>query len=156
MRIRVKVPPGIRAHREVLRATLERAVQRATSYATNQAINNAPRKTGTLKRSIHSVINPLVASFTGSIVQDTGVAKYGPFVEYGTGIYGPRGELIRPKTAKMLSWIGPDKKRIFARSVKGMTPRRYMKKAFDDSVPVVKAMVHEEVQKAVQALKEGT
>lgn len=53
---------------------------------------------------------------------------YARWVHDGTGIYGPRGTRIVPKTAKVLRWT--TKSGVFyARSVKGMQPNKFLKDA---------------------------
>lgn len=51
------------------------------------------------------------------------------FHELGTGIYGPTGLPIRPVKSQYLSWVGADGKRIFARSVKGVADRHWLRNA---------------------------
>lgn len=145
--VRVKLPSGITS--KLVTAGLERGVQRATAMLTNAAINNAPRRTGTLKRSIHMEVNPIAGKFTGKVVQDAGVAHYGVYQEMGTGIYGPTGQPITPKNGNFLVFnIG--KKKVFARSVKGVKPKRYMRDAFQNNKEEVRAIIQEEVNKAIK------
>lgn len=53
---------------------------------------------------------------------------YLPFLERGTGLYGPGHTLIKPKTASILTWI-EGSRRIFAKSTKGMKPQPFIKNA---------------------------
>lgn len=152
-RVRIKLPA--KYDPALLANGLERGVQRATAMLTNAAIANAPRKTGTLKRSIHAEVNPIGGRLTGRVIQDTGVARYGPFVEFGTGIYGPTGEPITPKKAPFLQWKSPDGRFIRKKSVNGMKPRRYMRDAFDQNKNQVPEIVKEEIQKALDQMKTG-
>jgi hypothetical protein len=56
--------------------------------------------------------------------------KYAMLVHDGTGIYGPRGMRIRPKTKKYLRFIPKGGNRfVFARSVKGMRPNPFLRDA---------------------------
>ena len=48
-------------------------------------------------------------------------------MEQGTGIYGPSGQPIRPKTKKFLAFRGKGGKMVFTKSVKGVRGRFYMK-----------------------------
>jgi hypothetical protein len=48
--------------------------------------------------------------------------RYAVFTR-GTGIYGPTGQPIRPKRAKVLSWKGAGGQRFAFRSVRGAPPR---------------------------------
>ena len=61
--------------------------------------------------------------------------EYAGFQEYGTGIYGPKKKRIEPKNGKLLTWIDPDTgKRVFARSVRGVPPKRFMHRAIEFAV----------------------
>lgn len=61
--------------------------------------------------------------------------EYAGFQEYGTGRYGPKKKDITPKHGKLLSWIDPDtKERRFARSVKGVPPKRFMHRAIEFAI----------------------
>lgn len=59
------------------------------------------RRTGTLGRSI--AVGNVEGGSTLRVQVGTNV-HYAPYVEYGTGIYGPKGQPIRPKVAKVLAW----------------------------------------------------
>lgn len=50
---------------------------------------------------------------------------YAPYVEYGTGLFGPAGQRIYPRHSKALHWFDRDGEH-FAKSVKGMKPRPFM------------------------------
>jgi len=70
---------------------------------------------------------------------------YAQYLEYGTGLYGPYKQLIKPKTAKVLSWEGTDGKRHYATYTKGMTP-----------APFIRPVMHTEFMKiVVNALNEA-
>lgn len=63
-----------------------------------------PRRvdTGRLRQSISW---QLIPSLTGSIAVKIGTnVPYARYVHDGTGLYGPRKMLIKPKTAKVLVW----------------------------------------------------
>ena len=59
--------------------------------------------------------------------------KYLPWVNDGTGIYGPRGKPITPKTAKFLHfhWKGRE---WFLKSVKGQKPQKFVEKSMSEIV----------------------
>lgn len=61
--------------------------------------------------------------------------EYAAFIEFGTGIYGPRGQPIRPVRAQYLSWIPRGGKRVFAREVRGVRPRPFLLPALDSVFP---------------------
>lgn len=56
-------------------------------------------------------------------------AHYTSYVNDGTGIYGPLGKPIRPKTAKALKFTTKSGKTVFAKSVRGIKPRRFVEKS---------------------------
>lgn len=69
---------------------------------------------------------------------------YAKWLNFGTGLFGPFRRRIRPKRAKVLSWVSPGGKRIFAHSVKGIFPRgfiedtrRHMEREFSSIVAAV-------------------
>jgi HK97 gp10 family phage protein len=89
----------------------------------------APVKTGDLQNSI-------MVEATGLEATITAASDHAAFVEFGTGI---RGEFpgtpttIVAKPGKVLSWIGRDGKRHFAKKVvnPGMAPRPFMRPAVE-------------------------
>ena len=60
------------------------------------------RRTGTLGRSI-AVGRPYVKGRRAYVEVGTNV-PYAPYVEFGTGLYGPRKRVIRPVRARVLAW----------------------------------------------------
>lgn len=64
-------------------------------------------------------------------------AKHLPFLEKGTGLYGPGKTLITPKTATMLSWMEGNR-RIFAHSTKGMPAQPFLKDAIAEGMRTAK------------------
>jgi len=70
--------------------------------------------------------------------------SYSLFLEYGTGIYGPKKQVIKPKNAKVLHWKSNGKD-YFATYVKGMTP-----------APFIRPVMHQQFTKIViDALNEA-
>lgn len=64
--------------------------------------------------------------------------KYALAVHEGTGIYGPKGKPITPKRSKVLVFTSKKtNKLVFARSIKGMKGRPYLRRAL---IEVVGAM----------------
>jgi len=86
----------------------------------------APHKdTGALRSSIS------VALDTEAIAATVGTnLKYGRWLEFGL----PGGKTIRPKNGKVLSWVGPDGVRRFARSIKQgrLAPRPFMRPSYEE------------------------
>lgn len=56
-------------------------------------------------------------------------AIYTKWVNDGTGIYGPRGQLIRPKTARLLGPFKYKGRMIAVPWVRGMKPRKFVEKS---------------------------
>jgi len=113
----------------------------------HRAKQNAPVDMGRLRASItHRVIetgNNVIAR-TGSNV------KYAAYQEFGTGIYGPRRRLIRPVKAKVLSWKSKSGKRVFARFVRGVRPKRYFAKALVAEKPIAAMRLDQEVKREME------
>ena len=56
--------------------------------------------------------------------------RYAVFVHGGTGIYGPNRRPIRPRSARMLSWVNRKTgRRIYAFQVAGMKPNYFLRGA---------------------------
>jgi len=95
-----------------------------------QNLERAPRRvdTGLLRSSI----NTQLVSQGGKISVRVGTnVFYAVYVHDGTGIYGPKGTYIYPKTKKFLSWKPKSGGRIFAKRVRGMRPNRFLADAID-------------------------
>lgn len=81
---------------------------KVTSYALRiekEAKKAAPVRANVLRGSIHTVIEERSNSITAKVGTNV---HYGPYLEYGTGKYGPKGQPyeIKPKTKKALAWKG--------------------------------------------------
>lgn len=124
----------------LMRAAITNSVNRIQAEA--RAL--APHRTGTLQRSILTQINYP----TGQVSVD---AKYGQFIEQGTGIYGPSGSPIVPKTAKVLAWKGAAGM-VFARSVKGMRAKPFFKPGVERSATYISDQFTNVLDKLTQAL----
>jgi len=91
-----------------------------------------PVRTGRLQGSLAYEISELGG---GKISGKVGTnVKYGKWVEFGTGLYGPHKTVIVPTQAKVLSWRVKGK-RVFAKYVKGMRARPFMMPAFEKILP---------------------
>jgi HK97 gp10 family phage protein len=60
-------------------------------------------------------------------------AIYTKYVNDGTGIYGPRGQLIRPKTARLLGPFVYKGKKIAVPWIRGMKPRKFVEKSIRET-----------------------
>lgn len=87
--------------------------------------DRSPRRINT--GALRSSINTQLGSANGMPIVRVGTnLYYAIFVHEGTGVYGPTGRPIKPRTAKMLSWKAKSGKRVFARQVLGMKPNRFL------------------------------
>lgn len=89
----------------------------------------APAKTSTLRRSI-SATRPEKNGNEWSVMVGSGV-EYAPYQELGTGIYGVFNRPITPKRAKVLRFTTRAGKVVFAKSVKGVQKKEFMKKGIE-------------------------
>jgi hypothetical protein len=55
---------------------------------------------------------------------------YGLYVHDGTGLYGPKGHMIKPKNGKFLRWKSKHGW-VYAKAVRGMKPNPFLKDAVD-------------------------
>lgn len=111
--------------------TMQALVRDAANQVQTFAKAYAPVKTGALRDSI-------VVDFTdnGTTAIITAASDHAMFMEYGTGT---RGEfpgapiVITAKPGKVLSWMGKDGKRHFAKRVvnPGAAPRPFMRPALE-------------------------
>ena len=101
---------------EDLQTEIKRQIQTDTGYATGELVSSIQ-------------IQPAGTGY--EVYSDK---EYAPYLEYGTGLFatfGPKTRII-PTKAKALSWIDPRTgKRVFAKSVKGITPRFFFTKSLD-------------------------
>lgn len=87
--------------------------------------------TGNLRSSVRTSLT----TFGGSpaVRIGTGV-RYARYVHDGTGLFGPRRRLIRPRRAKALTFVPRGGRRVFVRYVRGMRPNAFLK----DALPAAK------------------
>lgn len=101
------------------------AIVNSTLRVQKNIRERAPHRTGTLQRGV-------LAETRGQSGVVSVTEKYGEYIEEGTGIYGPTGAPITPKTGKALKlMIGGVA--IFRRSVKGMKARPFFRPGFEAS-----------------------
>jgi len=90
-----------------------------------RARKRAPVKTSNLANTGTSDVN---ADGTIGTVKFT--APYAEYVHRGTGLYGPRKQMIRPKQKKALYWPGAAHP---VRAVRGMPAQPFLLRAAEDS-----------------------
>lgn len=76
-------------------------------------------------------------------------AFYAPYVEFGTGIYGPQGQPITPKSAKALYWPGAAHP---VRSVKGQHANPFMERIVSAAQPEIATLFGTALDKITQAI----
>ena len=109
-----------------------------------RAKQKAPVLTGTLRRSIH--VDSVTKLGVGRWQSITGPSViYAKMRELGTS-YLPDG-VLKPVNASILSWVGPDGMRVFARSVK-QVGHPYMRPAFDESIDAIHEIYRLSFEKA--------
>lgn len=132
LNITLKIP-DIKSISEGLNSVINKTGQAATVLVANTAIDKAPRRFGTLKRSIYPQVSSTVGKFTGKIIQDSTVAPYGRYVNDGTGIYGPNRSPIVPVKKPFLAWKDYGGNWHRAKSVKGQRAQPYMEPALEEN-----------------------
>lgn len=111
----------------VVREELLAAGRRSAFVVEASAKGFAPRDEGGLVGSIGPA--EVVSVPGGFVAEVAATAEYARYQEEGTGVFGPRRAPIAPRTARVLSWVGRDGVRVFARSVKGTPGTFYMRRA---------------------------
>ena len=83
--------------------------------------------TGRLRSSVITVV--VMRNGEPAVLVGTNVF-YARYVHYGTGIYGPRHRMIRPRTARFLRFTPKGKTGVvYARAVRGVVPNRFLRDA---------------------------
>jgi hypothetical protein len=112
----------------------------------------APVDQGILRGSL--LISPTIwngSTATGSV--GTNLA-YSIYQEQGTGIYGPHGTPIRPKTKKVMAW-NKNGTWHFAREVKGVRPKWYMRTSAEQNQSVINGYFNTAMDEVARALAGG-
>lgn len=100
---------------------------RRADRVVNRAKQLSPVHTGRLRSSI---TREVVVTASGPVARAGTNVEYARWVHEGTGIYGPRGQPIRPVRAKVLVFTPKGANRpVFARQVRGARPRRFLTEA---------------------------
>lgn len=120
------------------------ALSNAAGKIQSTAREKAPHRTGNLQRSILKEISYPEATVSVN-------EKYGLWVEQGTGLYGPRGQRITPRSAKVLAW-STDGGMAFARWTRGMRARPYFKPAIEATREYVRSQFSQVTDRLVREL----
>lgn len=120
------------------------ALRNSASRTQSEQRKRAPHRTGTLQRSILVDIDYPSAEIS---VQE----KYGIWIEEGTGIYGPTGQPIRPRSKKALAFkIGGVP--VVVKSVKGKRAKPFFKPGYEAAKPYIDSQFDTVGDKLEQAL----
>ncbi len=98
-------------------------LEMGTFIAEGEAKQQTPINDGVLRGSITSKVTKEGNEMVGIVGTNL---DYAPYQEYGTGIYGPKGVPITPKQSSVLRFKTRDGQIVFARSVAGTKPRKFM------------------------------
>jgi hypothetical protein len=109
----------------------------------------APIEHGFLRGSINTK-GPVVTGTNVEASVGTNL-DYARYQEEGTGIYGPKKTPITPKKGKLLVWTSGGKF-FFARSVKGVRPKRYFRRARDEAKVIMTENMRGAMESIVSAL----
>ena len=85
----------------LVKDTGRQVAQRAGREYHREVVRRIPRRTGMAARSITMQTKYIGRSWIVSVGSNL---FYVPYLEYGTGLYGPRNEWIRPKAGKALKF----------------------------------------------------
>jgi hypothetical protein len=147
---------------------LERAFRRApdltkskVTTAMNQSLvrlqatakSLAPVDTSRLRSSI--LIEPVVWSGSEARGQVGTNVEYAAHQEQGTGIYGPTGQPIRPRTKKVLAWKKGNTWH-FAKEVKGVRPKWYMRGSIERNQSAINGYFATALDEVTQSFTGGS
>ncbi len=128
---------------------LSTAIGKTAYKVENRAKAYAPIDKGSLRGSIHTQ-GPRATRNNVEATVGTNI-KYAKWQEQGTGIYGPRKQMIVPVRAKRLAFkVGGAW--VYARQVRGVKPQRYIRKAKQETVPDFTEYMREALTTIVSAL----
>lgn len=114
---------------------------RAVVLATrNLAVSMAPVDDGPLRASLRTKMESGSRTVKGWVYSDL---EYSIWVHEGTGIYGPRGQPIKPKRGRYLVFEARNARTtprgggnlVFARQVRGQRPQRFLLNALKAASP---------------------
>lgn len=175
-RKKITLNPAFEAEKERLLTQVGRLLQtKARAEASKPYGLGTGTKTGKLVAAIQ-VKGPYVSgsgkSTVVNVTVDQEMAPHALWQEKGTGIYGPTGEVIRPKQAQVMAWIqtgrpyvgvavsaflrkrgkggNPNQYQQYAKWVKGVKPKLFMEKARKD--PAIAAIYKEGTARLAKSL----
>jgi hypothetical protein len=128
---------------EIAAPILQSAIVGAQALlAKAKGVAHLPYRTGVLSQNWAFEVGTMQARYYPR-------AFYAPYVEFGTGIYGPKGEPIRPQVKQALYWPGADHP---MRSVKGQHPNPFMERIVEAAQPEIANLFGQALEKIMAAL----
>jgi hypothetical protein len=111
----------------------------------------APKKTATFVRSITAVVQKIGEDISEGRVGSS--LEYARYLEEGTGVFGPKGQPIMPKSKKALFWGAFDGKGkpLIRKRVQGMQARAPFATAIARFIPRYEVILREELGKGIAA-----
>lgn len=119
---------------EVVGKELKHTVNEVGALLTETEKREAPIKSGTLRRDI--AMRPF-----GFGVAVGPSMEYAFYVHEGTGLYGKRGDYIRPRKAKVLAFKGSNGQMVFTKRVAGQKPNPFVKRTVEQSEDKVNKII---------------
>lgn len=116
------------------------AVRRVMNATRNLAVSLAPVDDGPLRASLRTKFEASTRTVKGWVYSDL---EYALYVHEGTGIYGPKGQPIKPKRGRYLVFEARNARTtprgrgnlVFARQVRGQRPQRFLLDALKAASP---------------------
>jgi hypothetical protein len=117
-----------------------KAVRDVVLATRNFAVSMAPVDDGPLRASLRTKMEASAREVKGWVYSDL---EYALYVHEGTGIYGPKGQPIRPKNGRFLVFEARNARTtprgrgniVFARQVRGQRPQRFLLEALRAASP---------------------
>lgn len=119
--------------RKISDEALKRNVSQACAIVEREAKMKAPKDTGALRRSIHSITKEEDGQIVGTVFSDV---EYAPYVEYGTGLFAEDGD------GKKNPWSYQDDKGKW-HTTSGMRPQPFLRPAFAENREKIKQKLME-------------
>lgn len=114
--------------------SLQKGVKEAGRIVLEIEKIEAPVGTGKLRREIEFVYKPISAMVYPKM-------DYAVYVNFGTGLFGPKNSLIYPKKAKLLRWKSGGKY-VYARYTRGMKANPFVNRTVGKAEPRINSVVN--------------
>lgn len=138
--------------RQEIRAALSKSAQTIVEQA--QAVHKFKTKSGQLKNSIQRRMSP-EAEYEAEVFFNEGIATYGKYQNYGTGIYGEAGKAykVTPKSRKSLYFVSGGNARFSkGHMVNGIKPEYFVEEAAKVKTPNFTKNISDAIGRIIQAV----